>query len=265
MLYTRTSFSLILSLLTSLASVGQISQYQWPASFGDVHTVYEYKKSNWDGTHASTIFLYVADSNKLESFKWAKGDKVATLVSAEIDWNIFSVKQFTNHRLRSAQAPELVAVLKMDGEKKIQIEVGEWRDSLILTELPWQSYDFDFAGLGFTWRALKDKKAPFYFHIADAGMVNGNVAFVNKGRVNVQFIGTEMINNKECLKYTVNGAGLENKGGHIWINETTFMIEQYKIELPDEPGFVNGMLQLTNSYKMTTAEWEKFKMDRVGE
>jgi hypothetical protein len=243
-----------------LSALSQLTKYQQLKNFDDQHTVYQYKKSNWDGTHASTIFLYIADSSRLESFKWAKGDEVATLVSADIDWTLFSVKKFTNYKLKHNNPPTLVAVLKMVGDSKVKVEVSEMRDSLLLTELPWQSYDFDFAGLGFTWRAIKNKRDSFHFHIADAGMVNGNMAFINKGRVQVNFAGYENVNGKECMKFSVNGIGLENKGGTIWINPSNFMIEQYKIALPDEPGFENGMLQLMKTQKMQPKEWEAFKL-----
>ncbi len=238
---------------------GQTSQFQRPSAISDVHIVYKYQKSNWDGTHASTIFLYVADSNRLESFKWAEGEKEATLVTAVVDWNTFSVAEFINHKLRSGQSPELVARLSTERGKTLQIEVGPMRDSLQIADLPWQSYDFDFAGLGFTWRALKDKKEPFYFHIADAGLVNGNVAFVNKGRVNVTYTGIEKAAGRQCYKYRVDGEGLENRGGDIWIDPVNFMIIQYKIDLPDEPGFSNGMLKLVSTYYVTPGEWEEFK------
>ena len=252
-------------LFCGVLAFSQLHKFQFPSNFRDLHTLYEYKKSNWDGTHASTIFLYVADSNKLESFKWFKGDKVATLVTAVTDWKIFSVKEFQNHKLRQGQTPQLVAQLQMESGIKMKIKVGEMQDSLILEELPWQSYDFDFAGLGFIWRALKNKNDSFYFHIADVAQKNGNMAFVNKGRVKVDFLGYETLNKKKCLKYFVNGEGLANKGGNIWIDPISFMIEQYKIALPDEPGFVNGMLQLVRTAKMSPEQWATFKKERLEE
>ena len=241
----------------------QLSKFGKPSPVSDINTLYEYKKSNWDGTHASTIFLYVADQNKLESFKWAEGDEEATLVSALINWNTYSVSEFQNHKMRKGKAPEFVARLK--GDKKVLIEVKEMRDSLLIDELPWQSYDFDFAGLGFIWRALKNKKDGFWFHRADVAMVNDKPKFVNKGKISVVYEGLELIGNKQCLKYLVDGIGLENKGGYIWVNQENFMIEQYKIALPDEPGFENGMLQLVKFHKMNATEWEDFKRKKLGE
>jgi hypothetical protein len=135
----------------------------------------------------------------------------------------------------------------------------------MLSDLPWQSYDFDFAGLSFIWRSLKDKKDSFWFHIADVAMINGNPKFVNKGRVTVRFIGYDMVKDKQCLKYLVDGPGLENKGGHIWINPENFMIEQYRILLPDEPGFENGMMLLRKTFKMDPGQWETFKRKKLGE
>ena len=251
--------------LYSLSASCQLDKFRNPGSFNDIHTVYEFNKSNWDGTHSSNVFLYIADSNKLESFKWAEGDEEATLVSADIDWKKFSVRQFENYKLRKAKAPELVARLKQSGERMLKIEVKEILDSLLIADLPWQSYDFDFAGLSLIWRALINKKDSFWFHVADVGLVNGQPKFVNKGKVTVKFSGNEMINNKECFKYFADGVGLENKGGYIWVNQQTFMIEQYNIALPDEPGFQNGMMQLLKTHKMSPEQWESFKRKRLGE
>jgi hypothetical protein len=180
-----------------------------------------------------------------------------------IDWKTYSVGEFQNHKIRKGKAPEFIA--KLSGQKNLKIEVGEMRDSLRIDALPWQSYDFDFAGLGFIWRALINKKDSFWFHIADVAMVNGNPKFVNKGKVSVRFIGNEVVNNKQCLKYFADGIGLENKGGHIWVNHENFMIENYKIALPDEPGFENGMMQLVKTQKMHPGEWEIFKKKKLGE
>lgn len=253
------------SLLLFITKAGaQVEKYGAPAGFTDLQTVYVYQKSNWDGSHASQIYLWVEDSNRLLSFKWAEGDEKATQVTADIDWTNYSIKKFTNHRYAKGKEPQLVATLLFDGSKKINIEVGPMRDSLAIAGLPWQSYDFDLAGLGFVWRALKNKQDGFHFHIADAALVNGDMRFVNKGRVDLQFKGQVALDGKPCLLYTINGPGLENKGGQIWINAATYMIEQYKIQLPDEPGFENGMLKLLRTEKMSKEDWERFKKGAVG-
>ncbi len=251
------------SLLLTGLGYGQLTAYQKPVGISSVHTLFEYRKSNWDGTHASTVFLYVADSGRLESFKWTEGDNTATLVTAVMDWDLFSVKSFTNHRLETGKEPMLVASLQADKNGQISIEAGPYRDSMTLAGLPWQSYDFDFAGLGFTWQALRDKKAPFYIHIADAARVNGQMAFVNKGRVDIHYAGQEMLDTVSCYKYAIGGDGLENRGGSIWIDPADWMIKKYMISLPDKPGFENGMLQLVQTRKISPGDWEIFKRSKL--
>ena len=258
----KVSLVFFVFLAISFTVTGQVNKFGKPLSFADKHTVYEYKKSNWDGTHSSYVFLFIADTDKLESFKWWDGDTVATLVSAAMDWSNYSAKEFQNHKLRKGKAPEFIARLK--GRKNIKIQMGELQDSLLISALPWQSYDFDFSGLSFIWRSLIDKKDSFWIHIADVAMINGKPKFVNKGKVTITFIGEETLNNKNCLKYFVNGPGLDNKGGDIWVSHETFMIEQYKIALPDEPGFANGMMQLVRTHKMTPEQWEIFKRKKLG-
>ncbi len=246
----------------SFHGFSQATAFSKPSHFSDLHTVYTYQKSNWDGSHASTIFLYIKDSANLESFKWAAGDEWATLVSAEMNWNTFAIKNFYNHRIVKGGERKLIAELKATG-KKLWFAVNGIPDSALLDDAHWQSYDFDFAGLGFTWRALKDNTKPFSFLIADAAFINGKVTFENKGRVEVNYMGIEMQNGRECLKYKIDGPGLQNKGGHIWINPSTYMIELYRIELPDEEGFVNGQLKLLRTEKLSPAEWEQFILAKM--
>lgn len=248
----------------SVTGYSQVSAYSKPVHFNDLHTVYTYQKSNWDGTHSSTIFLYVRDSTRLESFKWAKGDEWATLVSATVDWTTFSIKEFYNHRILKGGERKLIAELKASGNK-LWFAVNGNPDSALLEDVHWQSYDFDFSGLGFSWRALKDKTKPFSVLIADAVFVNNKVSFEGKGRVLVEFLGKEIQNGKECLKYKIDGPGLQNKGGHIWINPSTYMIELYRIALPDEEGFVNGQLNLLKTEKLSPSAWEEFILGKMGE
>ena len=81
----------------------------------------------------------------------------------------------------------------------------------------------------------------------------------------MRFEGDEMINNEQCYKYSVDGPGLENKGGYLWINKANFMISQYRIALPGEPGFENGMMQLVSTYKLTPEQWNAFMNKKLGE
>lgn len=244
-------------------STAQVEKFSTPVTFNDLHMVYTYQKSNWDGSHASTIFLYIRDTNQLQSFKWSKGDTWATLVTAYFDWNNFSVNKLQNHRVDASGKRNWFAELNVDQNRKLRFHVGDFTDSMILDDLHWHSYDFDFASLGFSWRALKGKTGSFNFLIADVGIVNNKPGFENKGRVEVKFQNKEKVDGVECLKYKIDGPGLKNKGGYIWINPVNNMIQFYKIELPDEEGFDNGQLKLLSIQKMTPQAWDQFITEKM--
>jgi hypothetical protein len=252
----------LLQLIQPIA-FSQTDKFARPGNFSDINTLYTYQKSNWDGTHASLIYLYVKDTHQLESFKWNKGDEWSTLVSAELDWKTFSVSGLQNIRVFKNGEKKTIAWLKADEKGKLIFQVADNKDSVQLTDTHWHSYDFDFASLGFSWRALKNKESSFSFLIADAFFRENKIGFENKGHVQVDYYGREMVNGKSCLKYKIDGAGLQNKGGNIWINPTTFIIEQYKILLPDEEGFKDGMLQLLKTEKLKAGDWEKFKVEKM--
>ncbi len=243
----------------------QPGKFSLPAHFRDLGTVYTYQKSNWDGSHSSTIFLYVADSGRLESFKWSKGDERATLVTAFFDWTTATVKKFQNHQVFRDGSRRLVAELAVTEPRKVILQLADNRDSMTLASELWHSYDFDFASLGFAWRALKNKREAFSFHIADVAMVRQKPVFVNKGEVQVAFEGEEKTGGSSLLKYSINGPGLENRGGHIWVNASGFMIEKYRIDLPDEEGFVNGQLVLEKTGKFSPEQWQRFLAARMKE
>ncbi len=176
---------------------------------------------------------------------------------------IFSIRRFENWKIEKNKEPLFRAFLESVNPGKVRIEFGEIKDTTAIEAYPWHSYDFDFSGLGFSWRAVKDKRKDFSFHIADAMMNDGKPSFGNKGAGHVKFELEESINDKKYLKYSINGEGLANKGGTIWIDPVTWMIQRYKIALPDEEGFKNGYLNLLKKEKMSPEAWDKFIREKV--
>ena len=63
-----------------------------------VETAYVYEKANVDGSHKSDIAQYVSSKDSLEAFKWTECESEATLVTAKMDWNCFSVRELSPGR-----------------------------------------------------------------------------------------------------------------------------------------------------------------------
>ena len=59
--------------------------------------------------------------------------------------------------------------------------------------------------------------------------------------------------------YRIDGPGLENRGGRIWVAVDGGHIVDYEIDLPDEPGFVDGKLRLERVDRMSEEAWKAFK------
>lgn len=226
-------------------------------------TVYHYVKSNIDGSRAGNISVYIASTDEIESFKWHEGGTEASLVRATMDWTSFTVARFESWRLRSSGEDTLRAVLeRIDGEPTLEAQVGDQRFRIPIENWPWHSYDFDFASLNLVFRFLVDPDAAFTIGIADLDRETGR--FVDKGPVRIERAGNEARQGTDCRVYRIDGEGLENRGGKIWVSRDTHLIVDYEIDLPDEPGFTDGKLTLIDVETMSPSRWAEFKTAGVG-
>jgi hypothetical protein len=251
---------LFTTLSTAAPTEAQIARFHFQPDKVPTGTLFLYDKSNIDGTHASRIALYVAAQDRLESFKWHEGADAATLVIADLDWETFTVRRFESLRLFADGTRQTQAVMeKMAGQPKVAVAAGPYQAEVEIHHWPWQSYDFDFAGLNIIFPHLKKAKAPFTLGIADVVRSPDGPTFADKGTVTVTYQGRETLDGTPCRKYSIDGEGLENRGGHLWIDAKAGHLVLYEIDLPDEPGFDSGKLRLVERRALSAAEWQAFK------
>lgn len=259
--------SALILLVISGTSSAQHSKFRFEPERIDVGTLYTYEKSNIDGSHAGRIALYVAGRDRLESFKWHEGGGAATLVTADMDWKTFSVRRFESWRVQPGGERHLQARLeKIQGEPRVRITFGESSQTATIKNWPWHSYDFDFGSLNFSFRHLVDPESTFVIGISDFALADesGTRKFADKGTVTVKYLGRQDRSGVDCRKYAIDGKGLENRGGVIWVHKEKLHIVDYEIDLPDERGFDSGKLLLVGVEQMGQREWREFmrrKMD----
>ncbi len=229
-----------------------------------VGNVYLYTKSNIDGSNSGQIAVYYQTPTTIESFKWRPGHSAATVVVGQIDETTLSVRDFKAYRLQSTGELQQTASLEMQDAQNALISIGGSEQQAIIDERVWHSYDFDFASLGFLFRFLSDKQQPFVFHIADFDLNQEPPEFRNFGSVTLKYLGRDTRAEERLLKYSVDGPGLDDRGGHIWMSETGHHMVGFEIEKPDEPGYASGKLILTEIRTMQTGDWERFKLDAIG-
>ena len=71
------------------------------------------------------------------------------------------------------------------------------------------------------------------------------------GEVTIAYTGEESRRGARCRKYSINGAGLENRGGSIWVNKNKGYIEDMEIALPDNLNWQSFKLRLIGVERMS--------------
>lgn len=227
--------------------------------------VHRYRKSNLDGSEPSEIALHLSDETHLEALKWHAGDPVATLVEAEMDWEVASVRSFRTWRLGGPDERELVAAFDTTPDRKrLVVRVAGRELDCALESFPWHSYDFDLASLNVALRFLVEPEGETSFEIVDPVHGPEGPTLVAKGGVTLAYERTEERSGLACRRYSLDGPGLEDRGGTLWAatGAEVFLVA-FEIDLPDEPGMSSGRLEWLRNESFTPAEWEAFVRTRV--
>jgi len=255
--------ALLLQVIAPSRAGGQVEAFRHDPARVPVGRVYEYVKSNRDGSNASRISLHIAGPDRLESLKWVPGDTVASLVVATMDWSRFSVRRLESWVLVRGAAPTLRAALEADSSGA-GVRVSFAPDSLLpIRGWPWHSYDFDFASLNLSLADLLQPEAPFTFQRADIVYSESWPPFADIGPVNVRFVRREQRSGLDVRVYQLDGPGLQDQLGRMWVSVTGSYVVEYEFPFPDEPGYTDVRLQLDRIRRATAAEWDELKRTRV--
>ncbi|MGB7921953.1 MAG: hypothetical protein WCF57_01780 [Pyrinomonadaceae bacterium] len=227
-----------------------------------VGTVYHYLKTNIDGTEPEHVSQYVASRERLEAFKFHPKGERAALVTADMDWSIFSAKRLESWQVYASGERKLFATLAYLGaEKAVEVSIPSMRkanEKSAIKYLPFHVYNFDLGSLNFAFRHLTNPRGSFMVGLADPTFKDEGALFGYRGEVTVDYAGEEMRQGARCRKYRIDGAGLENRGGNIWVNKSKGHIEDMEILLPDNPNWQSFKFRLTGTQQMSRAEWEAF-------
>jgi len=235
----------------------QVHGFTYRSGALPVGRVYHYRKSNLDGSHASEIDLCVAGETRLESLKHHPEDAHATLVTAELDWEVFSVRRFTNHRVGADGARTLMAELAVSADRrKLGGKAGELTLECELPGFPWHSYDFDLSSLNLALRFLSEPEGECELEIVDPVQDEQGPRLAARGKVTLAYEEDEERNGLACRRYLLDGPGLEHRGGALWVakGDDPFLVA-YEIDLPDEPGMQSGRLEWLGSETLTAEQW----------
>lgn len=237
-------------------AAAQLNRFRFRPERVPVGRLYRFDKSNIDGTHKGEILLYVVSRDRLEA--WKPGKSWSTLVTADMDWNRFSVRRFESWRHPAEGKPELIATLDLPaGSNQGQVTLRGQSYPTEIRNFPAHSYDFDFGSLNLTLPHLVDVKSPFTVTVADFAMKDGKPAFVEKGPIELAYEGDEKRQGVRSRRYRIDGPGLENRGGKIWVDARRNHVVDYEIAIPDEEGFNSVKLALRSFEPMSLEAWRR--------
>lgn len=227
----------------------------------EVGAVYHYLKTNVDGTKPEHVSTYVAAPDRIESFKFHPKAARAALVIATMDWETFSAKRLESWQVFRDDKKLFATLDYLPKERAVNVSIpplGKVDEKTAVKHLPFHVYNFDLASLNFAFRHLKDPRAAFTVGLADPTFADDGPVFFYRGEVTVAYVGEETRNKVACRKYRIDGPGLSNRGGHIWVNKSAGHFEDVEIALPDNPEWQSFKFKLERTRRMSRAEWEAF-------
>lgn len=227
-----------------------------------VHKVFIYEKSNFDGSNKGKIAVYYSSPDQIESFKWHEGNNHATLVKAKMDLKNHTVERFEVAGVDHEGNENPRGVLEVLEGQIAHIRLGDNYQVFDSVPAAWHSYDFDFASLGHAYPSFSRNKSST-FHILDLDLADSPPKFKDFGTVEMEYVGEEEKWDRTVLKYHIDGAGLDHRGGHIWFDKAGSFLVGFEIDKPDEPGYTSNKLVLVDVLDKTPEQWAAFKVEKL--
>lgn len=256
----RHGFWLVLGLAITpkpVAADGVEGVFAYDPSRITVGTVYHYVKTDIDGSHPEHISVYVAGLDRLEAFKFHPGPNRAALVTAWMDWSLFSARRMEAIQVYPDGLETIIAKLEYDASSSqllMDVTSAQPPTKLPIPFRPWHVYGFDLSTLNFAMRHLVDPTKTFEFGVFLRGSYLGEVT--------VSFRGEESRYGIQCRKYEIDGPGLKGRGGHIWLDHDKMHFVDLEIELPDNPNWTSFKLRLKSVGHLTAQQWKQFRKDQ---
>ena len=152
------------------------------------------------------------------------------------------------------------------------MQVGEAQFPTNITHFPFHNYNFDFTSLNFAFPHLVNPDADARIGVIEPdwatlmqlmqreGSLSGeyNDIMVNRGLLHMIFQGDEMCNGQLCRKYRLDGPGLLNKEGFLWVHKPDGHFVKFAHPHPDNPQWSSFQLTLQKTSVLSAAAWQHF-------
>ncbi len=236
-----------------------------------VGRIYNYERSNTDGTKTERVSVYHKSSKLLEVYKENGLCQNAALVSADMNWTTMSASRITGGALLPNAQREEFAFMTFDpiGKKLdmvVQLPDMEIKDFAPIPVAPWHLYDFDFASLTVATPHLKFAENGFTFGMsllwADPS-VDDPLTWM--GNIEAVYEAREVHLEISTLKFNLSGTALDGSApdgsipvsymGTLWLDEKDGHIVDAILPAPNHPGYSDFRLKLLSVSDGGEKEW----------
>jgi hypothetical protein len=238
----------------------QVAAFRYEPSRVPVGAVLHYLKTNLDGSHPEHIVQYVAAQDRVEVFKFQGHGTRAALVTAFLDWELFSAIRLESRQVFRDSAP-LIATLAYDRTAKdVAVTVFGKSERVRIAALPFHVYNFDLGSLNLAFPHVRNPTGTFTVGLADPTYAEAPM-FRDRGSVEVRYLEDGVRDAQPVRVYRIDGPGLEHRGGTLWVRKEDGLFQDIEIALPDNPSWQSFKLRLEKRETMTAAQWEQFRRD----
>lgn len=229
--------------------------------------LYTYVRSDLAGTRTGSVLVYVPDKKRVEIMRVTPGQEGGQLMTGEMDWGTFSLRQFElwregkdggRSRLATGSFTSESLTMTVEDPSLYRGAPGATTFSVPLPQVPAHIYSLDFITLGLALRHLGEAAGSI-----DVGVLTENPKvspespnlIVPAGRVKVAFVEEVDRDGIPCMKYQITGGVLGDQEGLLWLHTERGYIQDAEIPFPPSPDWPDVKLTLRSAEKISESDW----------
>jgi hypothetical protein len=265
----------LFSFHTNVSFAQTATSFKFNAARVRTGTLYQYRKSNLDGTHPDNIFIYVTDKNHLDVLKLEPGVTTGVNIEVELDWQTFMPKtlQMYHDRKDGSHTPIFhlttvgdEAILTADDlasmNKQAAAIVGK-QQRLKITS-PSHVYGFELISFNFAIQHLRNPKSNF-----TVGIIGDNRNFGPDspspitffGEAKIEYVATEKRDGVLQHKYKLAGEAFKDQEGFFRTDANFGHITAIEMPVANNGDWHNFKLKLIKTEKLSPGGWKKRKAE----
>jgi len=234
-----------------------VSQFKYNPDLIQTGTMYYYVKSNLDGTNPARVYIRVRDAKNLDVWKFEKHNVDAAYVTAHMDWNSFSADQIQSWVVTSGGTKREQASMRSSyPDSSFTVSFRGQTEAIQTGHYPVHVYNFDFISLNFILCHWLEPQGETEIGVIQPNFdpsVNGMIKY--EGTVAIRYLADEARNGFACKKYSIGGAGLNNKSGIFWLDKEHMHVVDMEIPASNNPSWKDFKFNLVSAQYMNEQAW----------